>query len=154
MPNKDRIIEFFVIDIFISIEKIESYFSNASWEKFSTDEKTFSAIMREFEIIGEALKYILNHKPFGDMVNKDWREIIDFRNVISHGYFDISRQEIYEIICEDFPVFAKEFLIFAKKIEKKDLLEALSNAKEDVQKLGYLETLKYLENLEKIFLKK
>jgi len=40
MLNKDRIIEFFVIDTFISIEKIKDYFSNASWEKFSTDEKT------------------------------------------------------------------------------------------------------------------
>ena len=84
--------------------------------------------------------------------NVDGREIIDFRNIISHCYFDISRQEIYEIICDDFPVFVDEFLIFAKKIQQKDLLYALNNAKEDVQKLGYLETLKYLEDLEKIIL--
>jgi len=88
-------------------------------KNFLPMKKHCSAIMREFEIIGEALKYVLNHKPFGAIVNKDWREIIDFRNVISHGYFDISRQEIYEIICDDFPLFVDEFLIFKKKYQKK-----------------------------------
>jgi uncharacterized protein with HEPN domain len=71
MPNKDRIIEFFVIDILISIDNINRYFSKASFEQFTKNQQAFSAIMREFEIIGEALKYVLNHKPFGAIVNKE-----------------------------------------------------------------------------------
>jgi len=151
MP-KDRVIEFFIIDILISVDNINRYFSNASYEKFITNQQTISAIMREFEIIGEALKYVLNHHPFSHLVDKRWREIIDFRNVISHAYFDINLQEIYDIICDDFPIFAHEFLEFAKKIKNENLIKILGNAKKDAQKLNYLETLEYLNHLENLLL--
>jgi uncharacterized protein with HEPN domain len=45
-------------DIFDAIEKIENYIEGLSFEEFSTDNKTSDAIVRNFEIIGEATKRI------------------------------------------------------------------------------------------------
>jgi len=83
------------------------------------------------------------------LTNVDGREIIDFRNVITHHYFGINCREIYEIIGENFPLFCKEFLSFTQKIKNANLTVALQDAKIDAKKFNRLETLEFLESLEK-----
>ena len=49
-----RSLELLVEDIWESIEKIERYTEGMTQEKFQNDEKTTDAVVRNFEIIGEA----------------------------------------------------------------------------------------------------
>lgn len=149
MP-KDRVIEFFIIDVFISTNKIKRYFHAASFEEFIQNELQFDGIMCELEITGEALKYILNHKPFNQFVDKEWRKIIDFRNVISHDYFGLDYYDVYLILCNNFPKFCDDFSIFAMRVKNDILIKVLDHAKKDAQTYGHAETLKYLKELEKI----
>jgi len=61
MLNRD--IRLFVDDIKDSVDAIFSYVHLMSFEDFISDRKTYSAVIREFEIIGEASK----HLPSGSL---------------------------------------------------------------------------------------
>jgi uncharacterized protein with HEPN domain len=48
----------FISDILEAVEKIEEYTEELSFEEFEKDEKTIDAIVRNFEIIGEASRSV------------------------------------------------------------------------------------------------
>lgn len=53
-----RDIRLFISDILESCEAIFSYVKEMSFHEFTQDRKTYSAVIREFEIIGEAVKHL------------------------------------------------------------------------------------------------
>jgi uncharacterized protein with HEPN domain len=78
-----------VEDILESIELIEIYVGNMGFGDFQKDKKTIEAVVRNFEIIGEASKYIPEDvkEKYQDV---DWKGIAGLRNRIAHEYFDVS----------------------------------------------------------------
>jgi len=92
----------FVEDILESIELIESYVQNMELSDFTKDRKTIDAVVRNFEIIGEASKFIPD-----DIKTRypeiDWKGIIGLRNRIAHEYFGISVSIIWDIIKKELP---------------------------------------------------
>ena len=86
IESVDRRVEMFVFDIFIAIHKIQFVvkdFDNGDDLLFSW--KDWDTVIREFEIIGEASKYLLK----SDLLSKDYQVVVDFRNKITHNYFGI-----------------------------------------------------------------
>ena len=76
MPS--RSIEMFLVDIIIAIDKAKRHSQgHQTAESLVSDEKSFAATLRELEIVGEAMKYIINHRPFNHLVMPGWRLIID-----------------------------------------------------------------------------
>lgn len=81
-------------DIIDSGEKILSYTKDISFEQFVSNSMIVDAVIRNFEIIGEAA----NRLPveFKDLhADIDWRRIRGFRNRIVHDYFGID----HKIVC-------------------------------------------------------
>lgn len=93
----------FLEDILESIELIESYVANMNFEEFKKDRKTIDAVIRNFEIIGEAARNIPEEirNKFTDI---DWKGIIGLRNRVVHEYFGVSLTIVWEIIKSDLPV--------------------------------------------------
>ena len=90
----------FVEDIIESIILIEEYIKDLSFESFKTDRKTQDAVIRNLEIIGEALKNI----PLEIRENNheiDWKGFIGLRNIITHQYFGLSLSILWNIINND-----------------------------------------------------
>ena len=58
MSEKQRTIALFIQDVIDSIEKIQMYTRDMSYEQFLEDEKTRDAVVRNLEVIGEAVKNI------------------------------------------------------------------------------------------------
>ena len=87
-------------DILESINKIEGYIANLTLDDFIKDNKTIDAVVRNLETIGEAAKQIDEEtkKKYNDI---PWREIVDFRNRIIHGYFVIDYEVIWQIVSKD-----------------------------------------------------
>ncbi|MDD3463832.1 MAG: DUF86 domain-containing protein [Sulfurospirillaceae bacterium] len=56
--------------------------------------------MRAFEIIGESLNYLLENESFDDLAPSYFRKIVNFRNVIAHGYFGIDADEVWDIVTD------------------------------------------------------
>jgi uncharacterized protein with HEPN domain len=89
-------------DIIESAEKILQYTEGISYEEFSKDNKTVDAVIRNFEIIGEASN-LLPDEIKDKYSEIDWYRIRGFRNRIVHDYFGVDLQIIWKIILEQIP---------------------------------------------------
>ena len=85
-----------VEDIIESGEKIFTYTAGLSFEQFKTDSKTVDAVIRNFEIIGEAANRL--PEEFKDKYSDiDWHRMRGFRNRIVHDYFGIDYNIVWQI---------------------------------------------------------
>ena len=85
-----------VEDIIDSANKILDYTNNLSFEEFTKDGRTIDAVIRNFEIIGEAANR-LSEDFKEEHSNIDWHRIRGFRNRIVHDYFGIDYSIVWEI---------------------------------------------------------
>lgn len=94
-------------DISEAIGKIERYIDGLTVESFRRDEKTADAVVRNLEIIGEAV----NRLP-GDFTRLhpdiEWKKIIGLRHRIVHEYFGVDLDLVWQIIKNNLPEFKKE----------------------------------------------
>lgn len=94
--------QLYIQDIFDSIEKIETYITGVSFEKFEKDDKTIDAVVRNIEIIGEAARNI--PKELADKAPEiPWRRMSDTRNRVLHEYFGVNLEILWQTITEDLP---------------------------------------------------
>lgn len=83
-------------DMLESCNKILQYTDNMDFEAFCNDSKTLDAVIRNFEIIGEAANRL--PEDFKDDYNNiDWHRIRGFRNRIVHDYIGIDFGIVWEI---------------------------------------------------------
>jgi uncharacterized protein with HEPN domain len=83
-------------DMLQSARKIKTYIADLNYDTFITDDKTIDAVVRNFEIIGEAANRIdedfrLNNPEI------EWNRIRGFRNRIVHDYFGIDYEIVWSI---------------------------------------------------------
>jgi uncharacterized protein with HEPN domain len=99
-----RSLELLVEYIWESIEKIERYIEGMTQDNFQSDEKTTDAVVRNFEIIGEAAGRL--PEDFTSRYSEiEWVKIIGLRNRIVHEYFGVDLQIIWQILKKDIPAF-------------------------------------------------
>jgi len=98
MSNRDLIL--LLEDMLESALKIKRYTTNLNFDSFLNDDKTIDAVVRNFEIIGEAANRI---DPDFRIVNPEieWNRIRGFRNRIVHNYFGIDYEIVWTIIEND-----------------------------------------------------
>jgi len=110
----DRINEIFLLDIYVALLKIEETATNfQEADALKHDFKSWDCVIREFEIIGEAMKHLLETQ----ILPEDYRVIIDFRNLLAHHYFGIDEEEIWDVIMNDLPPLKKDIIIAIRSIE-------------------------------------
>ena len=146
-----RDIEFFLIDSLLSIEKIKRFSKNIqSAEELHKNDLVFNAIVRELEILGEALKHIFRSEKFKNFIKPAWKIIIAFRNVIAHDYFGLDVEEIFKITKEEINIFEREFLDFLIKIKNNNILrEGILQTINELKNLGKIDTKQYLLKVSK-----
>lgn len=88
--------ELLIQDILESCHKILTYTEGITFDEFSKDSKTIDAVIRNFEIIGEAANRLPEEfKSQNEFV--DWHRIRGFRNRIVHDYMGIDYGIVWEI---------------------------------------------------------
>ncbi len=92
----------FIEDILESIRLIKNYVENMGFDDFKNDRKTIDAVIRNFEIIGEASRFIPDEIK-EKYENADWKGIVGLRNRIAHEYFDISLSIVWHIVMKELP---------------------------------------------------
>ena len=105
-------VKLFIEDILQNISDIESFSKGLTKETFIKSKLKQNAIIRSLEIIGEAVKNI------PDSFKKDysqipWRRIAGFRDVLSHAYFGVKMDRVWNIVEKDLPKLKIEI----KKLE-------------------------------------
>ena len=149
MCKQVRPIENFIVDIFIAVDCIKRYTENiTSSEELVSQECVFDAVLRELAVIGEAMKHIMVDPFIGPSSKPEWRKIINFRNVISHEYFGINVDDIFEIVKQHVPLLEVEMLAFIHELSDKSLLiEALYDAQSDLATSKRYASIDYLNRL-------
>ena len=105
----------FIRHIMDSIEAIEEFSNGLSKKELISNRLKQSAIVREIEVIGEAAKNL--SKNFKDKYNKiAWKDIIGTRDIITHRYFGVDLDVVWNIIKEDLPKLKK----YLKETEGED----------------------------------
>jgi len=96
----------YLIDIFESAKMILTYVEGQTWEKFLDDVRTQDAVIRRFEIIGEAARHISDEaqSKYKDL---PWREMIGMRNLAIHEYDAVDFAIVWDTIRQNLPPLIK-----------------------------------------------
>ena len=147
MPK--RSVEFFMLDILVAIDTIQRHSATIkNSNDFAADETRYNVILRQLEIIGEAMKQILENKKL--QTKPEWRDIVDFRNIVAHEYFGINVKEVFDIVKNEIPLLEKDFIALIKHHEDQEkLTKAFAGIKKDLISIKRIDSINYLEKIER-----
>ena len=100
---------FRIQDILTSIEKIERYIKEMTLSEFKKDDLVMDAVVRNFEIIGEASKLIPANirNKYPDV---PWSEMAGIRNILIHEYFGVDTKILWSTAKKDLSSLKKQLL--------------------------------------------
>jgi uncharacterized protein with HEPN domain len=81
-------------DVIEACDRIESHIAGMTSQQFDADRKTQDAVIRVFEIIGEAVKFLPDEMKQREM-DIPWRQIAGFRDVLAHAYFAVDPSVVW-----------------------------------------------------------
>jgi len=96
--KEDRI---YLEHILEAIESIGAY-TQGGWEAFQGNPMAQDAVIRRFEIIGEAAKR-LSGAATARHPEIPWREIAGFRDVLIHNYMGVNLRRVWNVIEQNLP---------------------------------------------------
>ena len=111
----ERGAKLYLADIENALEKIATYTHDLSFEDFSLNQQVIDAVVRNFEIIGEAVRNIS-----GEIKERHrdipWEKMISMRNKVIHEYFGVDEEILWKTIQEDLPIFKEQIEKIGDKI--------------------------------------
>ncbi|MFA7303750.1 MAG: DUF86 domain-containing protein [Methanoregula sp.] len=102
-----RTVLLFLDDILEAIGNIEEDTGGISFEEFSKDRRRRDAVIRNFQVIGEAIKN-LPPELRERYPDTDWKKIAGFRDVLTHVYFGIKLTILWDNAINELPTLKKE----------------------------------------------
>ncbi len=90
-------------DVLESGVAIQSYVLGMTCDAFVLDRMRYSAVIREFEIIGEAVGK-LSEELKCQYSEIPWQDVKDFRNLLTHEYFGVDLEIVWNTIRDDLPM--------------------------------------------------
>lgn len=100
MPDRDP--DLLIGDMPECCTNIFEYTNGMTIHDFISDKKTRDAVLRNFEVLGEAAKRIPESVRLTN-TEIEWRKLSDFRNVLIHDYFGINYEIVWNIITGYLP---------------------------------------------------
>ena len=108
----------FLLDIIEAIKRIELYTKELSYSDFLQKIETQDAVIRNFEIIGEAVKNISKNLK-AKYNNLQWKEIAGMRDKVIHFYFGVNWDIVWKAAKDNLPQLKEKIERILKEIEAK-----------------------------------
>lgn len=88
-----------------AVERIQAYVEDMDETAFLSDIKTQDAVIRNFEVMGEATRNIeRHHRTFADAhPEAEWAAMVALRNRVAHGYSTVDYELVWKTIHADLP---------------------------------------------------
>jgi uncharacterized protein with HEPN domain len=119
MKKEDRRIDLFLEDILLSMLRISQYIESLNYINFKANQLVLDAVIRNLEIIGEASKALPDTLK-QDNAHIPWEKMYRLRNIVSHHYFGIDYEMIWEIITEYLPHNQADIEILLEQIKSEN----------------------------------
>jgi uncharacterized protein with HEPN domain len=104
MPRDSRV---YLEDILEATRKITVYTGSLSKVAFLEDEKTLDAVVRNLEVIGEAVKK-LPEDLRAQHSAVEWKKIAGLRDILIHEYFGLDAEIVWDIVQNKVPALDRE----------------------------------------------
>ena len=107
----------FLLAIIEAIKRIELYTKELSYQDFLQKMETQDAVVRNFEIIGEAVKNVSKtlKEKYKDI---QWKEIAGMRDKVIHFYFGVNWDIVWRAAKDSLPPFKEKIERIVKVIEE------------------------------------
>ena len=114
MPRDYKV---FLKDIANAIERIEEYTVKLSYEDFYKNRLVQDAVVRNLEIIGEAVKHLPDdiQRKYPDI---EWKKIAGLRDILIHAYFGVDHEIVWDVIKNKVPELKKQISEIIRKRKK------------------------------------
>jgi len=107
-------------DILEAIERIESYVKGCSFEQFAKNTLIIDAVVRNFEIIGEATKHLpLEIKQENPSIR--WKDMAGMRDKLAHEYFGVDIDILWKTSVNRLPALKPQIEELLRKDEENEL---------------------------------
>lgn len=117
MKKEYRNYKMYLEDMVLAMGRIAEYINGYTFIVFRQDYKTVDAVIRNFEVIGEASKNL--PKEFKEKHPEiPWNEMYLLRNKISHEYFGIDYEIIWDLASNYLPENKKQIEIILSTLKK------------------------------------
>jgi len=103
-------------DAHMAARQIRSFVVDATFGQYQDDIMLRSAVERQFEITGEALKRIRDYDLDTFESIRGARGAVSFRNILAHGYDSIDEEIVWGIIQDDLPVLIEDLAKLSSEI--------------------------------------
>ncbi len=97
-----RDIRLYLEDIVACCAKVTKYVAGSTFEQFVANDLVFDAVVRNIEIIGEAVKHLPDDLRLR-YPSVPWQRIAGTRDYIVHGYFGLDSDIIWDVAINKVP---------------------------------------------------
>ncbi|MCA1608072.1 MAG: DUF86 domain-containing protein [Acidobacteria bacterium] len=87
----------YLYDILDCCQIVRQFTEGQTFEQFSEDRKTADAVIRNLEIVGEAVKNIPSD-VLHEHAQIEWKQIARFRDHAGHRYFGVRLTIVWDIV--------------------------------------------------------
>jgi uncharacterized protein with HEPN domain len=101
----------YLLDIFQSVEAIQSYVAGQTHERFLQDGKTQDAVLLRFLVAGEAAAR-LTPETCAELPNVPFHKTVGMRNRVVHDYGNVDFEIVWETVQTHLPLLWKELQAF------------------------------------------
>ena len=113
-----RNIPLYIKDILQNMRDAEEFIQGLSYGQFVNDKRTFNAVVRSLEVIGEAAKSIPDEiRAKYPMI--PWKEMAGMRDKVIHFYFGVDREAVWIAVKDRIPAVRPLIEQILKDLEKK-----------------------------------
>lgn len=121
MPPESRSRRLRLEDILTAALRIQSYTAGMSEESFRADSKTTDAVVRNFEVMGEAARH-LDDEFVAAHAEVAWPEVRGFRNILAHAYFGVDLAILWQTVRDDVPLLIEAItpLVAAEPLDSEE----------------------------------
>lgn len=112
-----RNISLYIKDILQNMRDAEEFIQGLSYGQFVADKRTFNAVVRSLEVIGEAAKNVPDEiRAKNPMI--PWKEMAGMRDKVIHLYFGVDREAVWIAVKDRIPAIRPLIEQILKDLEK------------------------------------